>query len=249
MGVDWTIVAFEGLNFVVLVLILRRLLFRPVVEALEKRRAEIEAVRLESQRRQTAADAARAAYEDKLRELLAESAARLDEAMSKGRQEATHVIEAAQADARRQAEAAAQEIDAARRLAFARLRRAFFSLAADAAARVVRHMGAPSVSVAYARRGATALLEVLDEHDPDMTVQLTIADDDDATEIEAQVRGILGPDVKFEVDHDPLLVGGVRLRTAGHEVEASVSATLGDWYAATMAHDPELTSPALGHTG
>jgi F-type H+-transporting ATPase subunit b len=242
MEIDWSIVAFEILNFGILVVILRRFLFRPVQAAIEKRREEIEHIRVNTEQRQAQAVQAREAYEGKLHELDEEAQRRIDAALAQGREEAGRILDTARAEGRRLAAATVSELENARRLALEDLRRDVIELAADAAQRIVAHTGAPSVARAYARKGAQALLDALDGRAPTETLALAVSPDADPAEIEAEVRQALETDVEIEITSDPEIVAGVRLRCDGHEIEASASSTLRRWHA---AHHPDGAASLL----
>jgi len=65
---NWTTVVLEIVNFLVLVWILKRFLYRPVLRVIEDRRAGIEATLTEAKRRQDEADKLRSQYENRLTE-------------------------------------------------------------------------------------------------------------------------------------------------------------------------------------
>ena len=248
MGIDWSLVAFEVLNFGVLVIVIRRFLFRPIREALEKRRAEIEGVREESERREAEAAATQQRYEAKLRDLDTEAQQHLDAASQRAREEAGRIVDAARGEGRRLADVTAKEAEDSRRLALEGLRREVIELAAEAAKRVVAHTGAPSVARAYARKGAAALLDALGGARPTEPVTLDVGQDSDPAELEQVVREVLGASVDIEARVDADIVAGVRLRHGGHEVSSSASATLERWDAARVS-GASRPPPMLGQTG
>jgi F-type H+-transporting ATPase subunit b len=66
MQLDWTTFALEIVNFLVLVWLLARFLYRPVAQAIERRRAEIERALKEAREAQAQAAALREQYEGRL---------------------------------------------------------------------------------------------------------------------------------------------------------------------------------------
>lgn len=68
MELNWTTVILEIVNFLVLVWILKRFLYRPVLQVIEERRARIEATLAEAAERQEAAERLQAQYENRLAE-------------------------------------------------------------------------------------------------------------------------------------------------------------------------------------
>lgn len=229
MDIDPTVVAFETINFVVLVAILRRFLFKPVREALEKRRGQVEAAMAAADQQQTAAETTQSEYEALAADLREQRQSQIDEAVTAGRAEADAIIDEARREARTRLENAANEIEAARRRALTRMQPEVAALATAAAQRVVRHLGAPSVVLAFTRRGAHALADRLSDAPP-LQVEVAHGPDDDAAAIERELHEVLGRDVSLVLEVDASIVAGVRLRASGHEVEASASASLADWY-------------------
>ncbi len=232
------VVAFEALNFAVLVLLLRRFLFRPVAKAIEDRRQQIQAQHTEMVALEAAATAVREEYESKRSTLEAEMASKTEAAMADAERRAGEVIESGRERAKALVAAATDECDLARKRALEELRLEVFALAVDAAARVVRNMGTPSVARAYARRAGHTLQELLDEGraTADEPISVHVGSDADADDLMEELRGILDPSFQFSVHVDPDIVAGVRLEVGGHEVEASASSSLRRWYEHRVAH-------------
>lgn len=132
----WTVI-FQILNLLLLMVLFKKYLFKPVMEILEKRQAEIEGHYQEAQQAETDAKAMKADYESK---------------MSGARQEADRVIKAATEsanamsasiveDARTQADQlkrrAQTEIDLERRRAFDEVKGELSGIALDIASQVI----------------------------------------------------------------------------------------------------------------
>ncbi len=66
MQLDWTTFALEVLNFLVLVWLLKRFLYKPVLNAITQRQSRIDAVLAESEQKRTEAQALREQYERRL---------------------------------------------------------------------------------------------------------------------------------------------------------------------------------------
>lgn len=66
MELDWTTVVLEVVNFLVLVWLLKRFLYRPVLAVVEKRRLGIEEMLTEAKEREESAEALRTRYETRL---------------------------------------------------------------------------------------------------------------------------------------------------------------------------------------
>jgi F-type H+-transporting ATPase subunit b len=141
MLVDWFTVAAQALNFLVLAWLLKRFLYRPVLDAIDAREAAVARQLAEADATAAQARGQRAEYEQKLAGLQHDAAARLAEAARAAEAERTRLLEQeraeAQARARRQQQAftdAAQRLQQAfaervQREAFAATRRMLDELA------------------------------------------------------------------------------------------------------------------------
>jgi len=236
MDIDWTVLAFEVVNFGVLVVLLRRFLYRPVQRAIAARREEIEKVQHELKAREETAASTIEDYESRLRALEQQARERLESALTEGRERAEALVVEGREQARAMLTAAEQQARAGRRRALEHLRLEVLSLAAEAAAQVVRHMDAPAIASAYARRAAHGFAELVDG-EPTGPVQVAMGEDADPEAIEAELRAVLGPGPALELTVDPDIVAGVRLRAEGTEVEASASASLRQWYEQQLGDD------------
>ncbi len=104
MKFDFWTFAFQIINFTVLVLILRRVLFKPVREIMEKRRAASAALMEDAERTKREAEALKDARTKELGELRASSARMMDEAKDQAAAEKARLISEAEAEARKVAE-------------------------------------------------------------------------------------------------------------------------------------------------
>jgi len=223
---DPKLLAFELLNFVVLMLILRRFLFRPVRETLETRREEIERRNTEVAAREAAAREAEQRYRAQQRELEAEGETLRAEARRRGREEAEQIVQAAREamdQARSDAEAE-QAAGAAR--ALERLRPQLLELALEAALRVAREVSRAELVSGYALEAARRLQL---EAPHATTLEVRHSPEADPTEVEATLREVLGGEATLELVPDEELIAGVRLHAGDLEIEASMGAALEDW--------------------
>lgn len=72
---DWTTFSFEIINFLILVWILKRLFYRPVLESIARRQAAVEKIMNDARALETQANAAKVRYEQRLEEWEHERAA------------------------------------------------------------------------------------------------------------------------------------------------------------------------------
>jgi F-type H+-transporting ATPase subunit b len=79
LELNWSTFVLEIVNFVILVWILQRFLYRPVLEVIDKRRAAVERTLSDASALRKAADEAKASYENRLEDWAKERAAREEE--------------------------------------------------------------------------------------------------------------------------------------------------------------------------
>lgn len=227
MTLDLRLVAFEAINFLVLVAILRRFLFAPVRDVVRRRREELAARETAMAARERMATALDAAARARLLGLEQEAEELRRAARAAAAEEAERVLAAARHEREAVLARAQEEADAARRAALAALRDEVLDLAVEAAGRVVDDLADPGVVAAYARRAAADL--AAQGGDPAAPVECRVSAGADAAAVAAAVRAALGPDAPVEVVPDAAVRGGVVLRRGDLEVRASAGAALAQW--------------------
>ncbi|HLH28212.1 MAG TPA: F0F1 ATP synthase subunit delta [Acidimicrobiales bacterium] len=231
----WTFL-FEVLNFLVLAFVLHRILYRPLREAIDKRKAENERARTEAEAARKEADAAReqlaakSAGADRERQQLLRKAAEEAEAEKNRR------LQEAEAAARVVSERARHEAEQLRRETLAGLEGEVGALAVALAERLLTQACDRSLNGQLARHlGETVRAVTGEERDrvrrdagTGGAVVESSAALDDATrkDLTAAAQDLLGRpgEVKFEVK--PALVGGALLRAGGHVWDATVAAQM-----------------------
>jgi F-type H+-transporting ATPase subunit b len=234
----WTFL-FEALNFLVLVFILHRVLYRPLREAIDRRRED-------EARARTDAEKARAETAD-MRRRLEENEAHLEQERQDMLRRAAAEVETvrrkllAEADetARRRRQEAEAALQRERTEALDALRGDLTRLAVDFAERLLRESCDTSLSRQLALRLAESL-EAMPEAERDRlrrewqpqdgVVLETAAELDAATRerLTAAVGGLLGSKVVPEVVVRPELLGGVRLRVGGRVWDMALGSRLAE---------------------
>lgn len=229
MHLDWLTVSFEAINFVVLVLIVMRFVVRPIRRILDRRQAEILARAQETEQREAEAAVMRARFEGELGKIDELARTRVEQALAEARTAAERILDEARMSARAELDKAEGELAVARRRALERFRGEILRVGTEAAQRVVRELGGTEVGLAFARRAAHALDEALGERirGPLEVRHSAELDPDALTEL---LRAQLGPQVGLRLELDEALIAGVRLHAGGYDIEASVGASLDDWY-------------------
>jgi F-type H+-transporting ATPase subunit b len=232
MSIDWMTVAAQIANFLVLVWLLKRFLYRPILDGIDAREAEIAARMGEAATIRTAAEAAEAAHKAEIAALGASRADLLNEARASAEAdrsallaEAREAIAAEQADrsAARAEEARAFTADLHRKGAEALValaRKALSDLADETLEqRIATHLAPKIATVAYNLRDAT--------ESGREAVALTRTPLPHATEVKlgkdlaATLNGI-----PLRFDTDPQLAPGLTLRVGGAEVAWTVESYL-----------------------
>jgi len=231
----WTFL-FEILNFVVLAFILHRLLYRPLRDAIDQRKAENEKVRNEAEAARKEADTTQAQLAAKLAELDRERTETLRKTAEQAEAEKAKRLAEADAAARTVREQSQRDSEQLRHDTLAGLEAEVGALAVDLAQRLLTQACDVSLNEQLARHLADTIRSVsADERDrirQDAGAgDIVVESAESLTEpirnnLTAAVRELLGHDCspKFEVKQ--ALVGGALLRVGGHIWDATIAAQL-----------------------
>ena len=222
MSATWVTFLFEAANFVLLAALLGWLFFRPVRDALERRRSELEG-------EQRAATDARAEAERALQDIRArrtELEDSLEELRGRVRREAEDerdsFIEAARAQAQRERESLKEDLVSLRRAQASSLARDSAFAAKEIVVRLLEKMDGPDLEHTLLRASCRQL-EMLRSSGPlaPVIIESVYPLDEAALAAVAEAAGVEAADTTHRVD--PHLVAGVRILTAGGLVDASVA--------------------------
>ncbi len=126
------------LGFVLMVWVMGRFAWKPMLAALEARRQRIAGEYAEAERRQSAADEARARYEAQMRDIEAQARQKLQEAVAEGQRVAGEIQGEAQAEAQRRLDRAMDDIAREREKARTLFKEQTITLAIRAAEKVLQ---------------------------------------------------------------------------------------------------------------
>lgn len=231
MQIDWLTVTAQIVNFLILVWLLKRFLYRPVIDAMARREERIAARLEEAQQREREAEARSRDYGEKATAL---EQAR-DDKLAEAREEA-------QREQRRLLDEARREIDKQREKWREELRReqddfhkALQRELAESVVVVSRRALSSLADAALERQIVTAFLHRLEslskeEREPfaraseGLHLTTSFELDDESRERVREVLGVSG----IEYVRDPELVCGIALTRAGHKLEWNVAAYLED---------------------
>ena len=132
----WTII-FQILNLLLLMVLFRKYLFKPVTEILEKRQAEIEGHYQEAQQAETDAKAMKADYESKMAGARQEADRVIKTATESANAMSASIVEDARTQADQLKRRAQTEIDLERRRAFDEVKGELSGIALDIASQVI----------------------------------------------------------------------------------------------------------------
>ncbi len=133
MQISWWTLAIQGVNFLVLVWLLQRFLYRPVQDVIEKRTRLRQQAAAEAERARSEADALKRRYEAGLAAIETERQAALDRARSAIEAERTKMLEQARAEASEQIGRAKADIDKEKSAAINAMREEVANLAVELA--------------------------------------------------------------------------------------------------------------------
>ncbi len=235
MEFDWLTFVFELINFLVLVWLLHRLLYRPVLAVIQRRRDEIDAQAKLAAARHAEAERLKAEYEQRLEEWAAEREQKrheLDEALQAERQRRLEALEAELAERHRREEAlASRQAEQMREAA----ERAALALAGRFAARLLAAVAGPDVQArlfkllvdelgALPEERREALREALAHAAAPLEVASAYPlDDTQRAELAQGLAALSGgspPAMVFNID--PALLAGVRLTVGAWQLGANL---------------------------
>ncbi len=236
MELNWSTVVLEIVNFLVLVWILKRFLYRPVLRVIAARRASIEATLTEARERQTQAEQLRAQYENRLAEWQQEKQAARDalqQELQKQRGQALQALQATLAGAREKARVVEEQ--RVRELED-RKERQGLELGARLAARLLEGLAGPELEgrivdlvgrqlAALPDEQRSALRHAIENGKGDVQVESAHRlSDEQRQSLQGAVQALLGDSVACSFREAPGLIAGLRL-------------ALGDWSLAANLRD------------
>jgi F-type H+-transporting ATPase subunit b len=224
MTFDWWTLAIQAVNFLVLVWLLQRFLYKPVADIIEKRREQVDEVLREAEQTKAEAEAARQDYERRVADLDKERQKVLDEA----HRQITADRQAALDDARDEADTmlaeAKESIDKERAKALKAMRGQIADLAGDMAAKLLGE-AAPRVPNDYFLNAVCEKVGTLPKKEQNRLRRALAADGAAVTVVTAQplnrtdkakwrnqLKAALGDNAKTTFKSDAGLIGGAEVR-------------------------------------
>ena len=238
MLIDWFTVGAQALNFLILVWLLKRFLYKPVLDAIDAREQRVAAELADADAIRATARTERETYRQKNEAFDAQRAALLAQASAEARTQREQLLDEARAAARALADARRERLESeakalhqaigvrAQKEVFAIARKTLSDLA-DAGLEERR------VAVFIARLQAltaeelTGLASALAASDGAVSVRSAFdLPPAPRAACEQAITGLLGADVKVGFDTVAELVGGIEMLAGGHKVAWSIAGYL-----------------------
>lgn len=223
MRFDWWTLALQTVNFAVLVWLLHRFLYRPVLAMVDRRRAEIEDQRAAVARLATEAKARQDGLEHERAQIAADRDAALEAAAAEAERHAAARAARAEQEAAVVLERTRRTLAAEREAALAEARRIALDLGADIARRMMAELPAAVRADAWLDRIARRLADLTPAERAALHDQLTggaavvvataatlPADAEAAWRI--RLQSAVGAEIAIAFETDPALVAGAELR-------------------------------------
>ena len=165
MALDWSTLALEAVNFLILVWLLQHFLYRPVLAAIDRRREATERILAQAEATRNEAQAVRAELGKEREGLAAERILLLEKAQADAEAERQRLIEAARSEATAIRKAGYARLEHERTEGVAALRRHAARLAVELAERLLRATGDRRATAVLLERACAALEEMpAEEH-------------------------------------------------------------------------------------
>jgi F-type H+-transporting ATPase subunit b len=232
----WTFL-FEVLNFVVLAAVLYRLLYRPLHEAIDRRREAAARAQTEADKAHEQALALQQHLQAQLAEVQQQCDKALRESRARAEEERRRMLKDAEAEVQYRHEQARLALERERAEALRNLRGEMTNLAVEVIQRLLRESCDRTLSDQLALRLVEELQRlpsekrqsVRDQFQPQDGAVLETADELDAKTLRriTQATGdLVGQPITLATSTVPALLGGVRLRLGGHIWDASLAGQL-----------------------
>lgn len=237
MTFNWWTFLLQVVNFVVLALVLRRLLYRPLHEAIERRREAVRQTQAEAEKAREEADAIKHQLEEKLAQVDRLREETLREARAQAEVERRRLLDEAETTAQRLQEDVRRSLEHDREEMLQKLSGDVVTHALELAERLLRQSADSTLQAQLAKH----LIETLDGLPTEQREELrrdwqteeqswleATANPDGETlkRLAATVASVAGRELMLNVQCNPALIGGVRLRIGGHLWDASIAGQL-----------------------
>jgi F-type H+-transporting ATPase subunit b len=224
MTIDWWTLGLQAINFLVLVWLLWRFLYRPVREVIEKRKAMADEAFAKADKKTQEAEAARQGFADSQAKLAQDRQDLLKKVHEELEAERQKVLDAARNESESMIDAAQTAIAGERAAALDEMRSQAAALAADLAAGLLRKAGTNALSEVFLEELDKQLKALpaaeLSRLKKDLAANAARVDivtaealkAGERTRWTARIEAALGGKIKAKFVADPAILGGAELR-------------------------------------
>lgn len=236
MELNATTFAIELVNFLLLAWVLQRLLYRPLRQAIDKRKQAMEASLVEANQRMSEAQSLNEQAQERIRDLEALREGVLSSAREQAEEERARIMGQARQDAEAEHSRARRLLDEERLAAMAWVRETTVLRSTEVAGRLMVDLVPQALEQALVEM---LLSKVASEHKPtekagepdavDAEVELTTAhgvSDESITLLRRHLTALLGTPPRLSIQEDPALEAGCVLRIGHRVLDASVAGQL-----------------------
>ena len=238
INVNWSTLLLQILNFGIMVFILSRVFFKPVVRILDERAQQVTKALQEAEEREKKATEAQAQYEKTLAEAQEQVLVMQQQAQEDLLQTKQQVLSEAREQVQKMRETTELDLEQARQEAVAGHRRELGYLAIELSSRLMRQSGGQAFQAASMQEflDRLALLPpeqyrqaLADDESPTVQVQVVstlVLEDEERIALETRTAKLLEREIEVRYRVDPSLIGGATMRFGGVVIDGSLSGQL-----------------------
>ncbi|BBO56697.1 F0F1 ATP synthase subunit delta [Cobetia amphilecti] len=222
MTIDWWGIGLQALNVLILTWLLSRVLWRPIVNAIEQRRAAIQAELETASATQTRAEALLAEVEQTRAQLMAECGSIREARLSEAAASADALLSSAHQQVERLQQQAQSQITQQRHQARQQDVRDATTLAVDIATRLLKQLNGQSLDEAFRTRlldslasmSATQREALVTTQEPIHVVSVATLPLHEQHALRDAIADTLGQQARIAFECDPEMIAGLELRSA-----------------------------------
>jgi F-type H+-transporting ATPase subunit b len=230
MEIDWITVIAQVVNFLILVYLLKRFLYGPIIRAMDRREARIGSRLEEAQQRERDAEAKVHSFERKRQELDEQEATMLQQASEDAEEQRKHMVAEARAEIERLRHEWRDEIEREKNEFLRSLRDMARREVMQVARRVLNELAERELEQEIVRVFAKRLQqldedtrEALSEHNGELEVVTAFALEGATKERLSEALGVIVGDVsRIDFRQNDDLICGIALRAGGRKISWSV---------------------------
>lgn len=252
ININWSTLLFQIVNFVVMVFVLTRFFFKPVVRALDERSKRVTEALDEAERREREAAEMQTEYEKTLARAQEQVVTMQQQAQEDLQESRQRVLQEVREEIRGMREKTERELEDARQQAITQHRQELGHLATTLSGRLMHQAG----GVEFQKASVDAFLERLSQIPADeyqhgleatetTTVQVQVVsaselDSERRAQVEKQIGEVLERPIDMRYRVDPALIAGATLRFGDVVIDGSMAGqlqTLTDRYLADVGQE------------